>query len=1357
MAFFDTKKAKAIDLLSGIEERKTEPDPRSKLNPVNRLLTNPSVSKAIDFLSGGKSPEEAEKGAYESVKRWAEIPSQVTDVGKFLTRPLIPPSMGGRPNTFTDFSDAAQKALGVVAAPFIPAAGAITSAVHAPEKTIPGILQAAMKGGIYPESAPSLFHRIDIAGIGTDTPLTEFERGGKTKIGSVARMIPRATMQALEMTTLAFMLGVPRATKKAITGRIKELKTKGMERDFNKMMEKDFSSDLIMTELQKQGILPRKAKLTPKKAAEFKQIIEEKIEVTKALMKEDPRVGEYFAKKQTAPKLAGEFIETLGEKGEAKISRTRVEAGKLMKKKQHPLIKEAKKYKTAEEWVTSQKPMKISVKNILPTEGHKPGRIPREEISDDPIRVEINKEGNIQIQDGNSRYFKALEKGDKTVDVVFNDQAPLLNFEGEFDRIESVWNQAHKIAPEKPIEARPQEVIEEVKPIEAEKPIEAAVAQPPVKPPKPVAKAPEPPEEPFAKRVQKEPSKPKEIKDALTKAGGREEVADLETAFESQKDIWLGNQDVRITLEIPAEKKNLQTSIRSETGAKKYGEVEKTNDMAVQLYIDNKRNPEAVKKAYPKLSDEQKKLIDASNNISDGLKSVVDDVQKSYKNIGEEALDAEVIRNLLDNYAARIVDLKSKQATEKFRKFGKTTRHAKERKFDTIAELWAAGFDLKVKGATNNLAIYKEELVKTIEDKKFIEGLKKVKDLEGNPLLTTKQLPGYKRVEHPNFTTWAHAGKATPGEVYGRNSFVSEEGDLFEKRELYAPGEQATNLNNILGISKLKGTLGGATDVATKYNAIFKAWVLQTSLFHHMAFGRSYYLGTNRKTFKEMDVIDSVNDGNRMIDEMAPVIVHGVRNGLTLGRKQDWQEDLLKEKTAIGDILDKWKVSKVTKDKILDFRQQQADFLFGVVGAGLKAKAYTIEYRNQSKKYPNENPDVLAKRVAALINDDFGGLHLKRLGRNPTTQHIFRLLVLAPDWTESNIRTMVIALTPKQVTWNPRTKGFNWTEKDKLDWRKDEQKMYSDFWAGILAKGVSATILANLASAAFDEDDVNGKGVLERFARNYKTAWNAGKYKWLDVDITPLYKAFGGTEEDRYYFSILGHFKDPFKLSIRNDAAKRGQRGATFKLGNTRAMKHKSSIVGSMLLDYTSGTDYAERRFTDVKELIGKDVEKGEYKTTRKGKYKKGDPKWGKLKGQTVTWDWGKSGSVELEQMPSFLLNKIRNTQPIQVQQMLGYWAGELSGFMAIGNALGLGIRKTYSKEPEQMSKKAWRKVPLNDKKVYKGKKYIKDQGLWREILIKGKSRKSSKPDDKTDKKKGAFKNRISKDTWSKIDALIAN
>lgn len=111
-----------------------------------------------------------------------------------------------------------------------------------------------------------------------------------------------------------------------------------------------------------------------------------------------------------------------------------------------PLIAEARKYKSAEEFVRKAE-FEVPIKSILPTEGHTlkamKGKLPAKGYEKQPIRVEINKEGKLQIQDGNRRYYQALERGDKNIKVVFNDQAPDLNFEGEFDRLTDIWNKAN--------------------------------------------------------------------------------------------------------------------------------------------------------------------------------------------------------------------------------------------------------------------------------------------------------------------------------------------------------------------------------------------------------------------------------------------------------------------------------------------------------------------------------------------------------------------------------------------------------------------------------------------------------------------------------------------------------------------------------------------------------------------------------------------------------------------------------------------------------------------------------------------------------------------------------------------------
>jgi hypothetical protein len=677
---------------------------------------------------------------------------------------------------------------------------------------------------------------------------------------------------------------------------------------------------------------------------------------------------------------------------------------------------------------------------------------------------------------------------------------------------------------------------------------------------------------------------------------------DVEKSYENLKDVWIGGKDVK-TFQAANEKKALQQEVLTAMGQKKYTPKVKNTDRAIQIYLDAKRNPGHIEEFYGDLTPEQQKLVDLSQSLPDKIKKIADKIADSYKEVGLEALDAGVIKNVLDNYVARIWNL-DKKSGGKGKKFGTSTGHAKQRTLDTIIEGWAKGYDLKVGGATGSLETLKVEISNTIKDKAFLEDLKRLKTLDGDPLVTTQQLEGYVAIEHPNFKIWKWAGTAKGGKSYGKNFFVTEDGNLMERGSLFAPKGVAKNLNNILGTSKLNNVPGIKT--ITKYNAIIKSWVLQTSLFHHMAFARSYYLGTNHKRFSEMSIRQAYKQGLRSIEEEGEVIMLGVKNGLTLGIKQDWNEELLQEKTIIGEILDKTKASKWIKDKIMDLRDRQTGFLFGEMGAGLKAKSFEIEYRNLTKKHPEMDVNERAKMAANLINDDFGGLHLQRIGRNPTLQHVFRLFALAPDWTESNIRSMVKAIGAGE---------------------KAERSMYRKFWAGILTKGALLTVLGNVLMAGGD---------LKEVKENYKTAWDQGRLslKWMDVDITNLYKLFGGDTKEHKYFSIFGHFKDPIK----------------FTTNPIKSAQHKGSIVYSILHEALAGVDWSGRKFTNLKELI----ESGE------------------------TVKFGSPGSISWEQVPSYLLNQLKGSQPVQIQNLLSWQAGEMAGFDAIANSLGLGVSSTY-------------------------------------------------------------------------------
>ena len=99
-------------------------------------------------------------------------------------------------------------------------------------------------------------------------------------------------------------------------------------------------------------------------------------------------------------------------------------------------------------------------------------------------------------------------------------------------------------------------------------------------------------------------------------------------------------------------------------------------------------------------------------------------------------------------------------------------------------------------------------------------------------------------------------------------------------------------------------------------------------------------------------------------------------------------------------------------------------------------------------------------------------------------------------------------------------------------------------------------------------------------------------------------------------------------------------------------------------------------------ELLGID-DKGVYKTTKKDKYQKGDPKGGKLKARLVKFTLGGTHPVNWATMPSFLLYEARSSLPIQFQALLSFLSGELDGFDAITRGLGFLTQRTFPDEKE--------------------------------------------------------------------------
>lgn len=714
------------------------------------------------------------------------------------------------------------------------------------------------------------------------------------------------------------------------------------------------------------------------------------------------------------------------------------------------------------------------------------------------------------------------------------------------------------------------------------------------------------------------------------------------------------------------------------TGEGRYGEAAKQLSAAIQLHIDLRNNPRFL--GAIRFTPRQQALVDLSQNLPPAAQAIADQIIAENQALGSRGLRGDVIARAYEYYTARMYRRKEGEFPgDKTAKFGQKTARGKKRTLHNILHAWLLGKELAVQGAVEAQQLAHEQVAQAIADRNLIKaGLRA-------GTMSVEQLPGYKLLTHPNMTTWVYRGTAqldpnaqiddgswvvheptgrrgrvsfnngtTAGVWFpsngpaapeesvpmsdlkamqprGRNFMVQDDGTVLERVPLYAPADVAKHLNNALGVSSLQGIW--LVDRLTEWGARLKKTILSYSLFHHQAFARSAGLGG-----REINPVEIYKAGRQLVMEHDATLRLLAGEGLTLGREQEFDFEAANQKTIIGKVIDHVPGAKEAKDVLIAVADHQVDFLFHKLGPYLKAQTAVVEFHAQVRKHADAlrrgeiTERDIAGSVARLLNDDFGGLHLQRLGRNPTLQHIFRILALAPDWTWSNVRSFIKAFGTGR-----------------------EAAIYRAMWGRIALKGAAATILANLVLSFMDDKD---------FVERYKAAWKSGRLRWLGVDITPIYRMFGGQSGRRKYFNLFGHFLDPVKW---------------LSSPPSRTAKAKGSPLLRAVVDAWTGRDWADRPFTTAAELFGVD-DKGVYKRRVPGKHSVGERKGGQLAGRLVKTPWDKGGTITWAQLPSYLAYEARGAAPIQAQSMAAYIAGEIDGFDFLAQAIGIDTSTSYEK-----------------------------------------------------------------------------
>lgn len=323
--------------------RITAPDPRASLPIGQKILTNPVVSKAIDMLSGGVSLPEAERYSRQQVKNIKNLPSVIPALSPFTPLPQQERAL----ESFTTPMETISRVPTALQKMVFPSPGESRA-------------ESAIKGMIRPDLVPAGYLGGEIS---RRMPTPVVPPGKDISMLSPRILIPGIAGTIGELTSYEFGLGT---IFSRLAKGYKSAKLRGAEKDLESMLDEATTKAVKLGE--QKGIYPGEWNAKDK-AGRTRAFLKEKLT-------SNPEFGDILMKKQTPSKIL--FGGLKSERASAELP------GKISKSKEiipeiaaggkaivppvpappvSPLIEEARKYKTAEEFVK-----RIKSKKGLPLE-----------------------------------------------------------------------------------------------------------------------------------------------------------------------------------------------------------------------------------------------------------------------------------------------------------------------------------------------------------------------------------------------------------------------------------------------------------------------------------------------------------------------------------------------------------------------------------------------------------------------------------------------------------------------------------------------------------------------------------------------------------------------------------------------------------------------------------------------------------------------------------------------------------------------------------------------------------------------------------------------------------------------------
>jgi hypothetical protein len=240
----------------------------------------------------------------------------------------------------------------------------------------------------------------------------------------------------------------------------------------------------------------------------------------------------------------------------------------------------------------------------------------------------------------------------------------------------------------------------------------------------------------------------------------------------------------------------------------------------------------------------------------------------------------------------------------------------------------------------------------------------------------------YRTVDHPAFRAWNYATESPDGSPVFVKGELRAHPEVFDQLKRYIGAEQP-----LLGDSKVAKAIASGSGESKKL-------LFALSPFHLVQVGvRTFMAGVNPFSLKSFDI------------ESNPILRKGVEHQLTLNPQYDAAELFSEGLGGNSKLLSKIPILR-------DINSFIHNLIFKKYIPSRKAAAYEVMVRQYRDAYPKWTDDKVYTQAAQHVNELFGGINWKMLGRSARTQDFMRLAMLSPDWTESNVRLVARALGP---------------------------------------------------------------------------------------------------------------------------------------------------------------------------------------------------------------------------------------------------------------------------------------------------------------------------------------------------------